>query len=78
MTILREINVPERLGTTVGRGNPAAAPGSASGVFPELFPPQIAEATRVFGKMSCLILFPVSLPVLYGAVRIPETAGKTS
>ena len=87
LTVLRDINPPERLGTAVSCGNcfsylMVAFLGSASGFFMDLFPAELINGIPVYGKMSYLslfiFLFLLSLPALYCAFRVPEiTVQKT-
>ena len=85
LTVLRDLNKQEYLGTAVSCGNAfayimVAVLGSASGFFMDLFPPNVINGVPVYGRMSYfslfLFLFILSLPAFFCAFRLPETGLK--
>lgn len=85
LTLLRNMNSSESLGTAVSCGNcfaylMVASLGSLSGFFMDLFPPTMKDGAAVYGNMSYLtlylFLFLVSLPALYSSIQLPETGNK--
>lgn len=86
LTLLRDINQPEHLGTAVSCGNGfnylmVAVLGSISGFFMDLFPPVVKDGITVYGKMSYfslyLFLFLLSLFALYSSIKLPEVEKKS-